>query len=187
MMADQPKPFAFALRGLYMDTIVERMFHTEDEAERADWINNIEAVRNGLEEAVEDPEMEVCDEKKVTMEDFELLKVLGRGAFGKVVLCREKATRTMYAMKILKKSAVFDKNEVAHTLTENRRQSDTLSSSVSSTPSPPRTDSALSPSMSVGVSFLFILKTKEAKDSQRRERDFTRQKLFVLSGICTRG
>merc|ERR1711874_728580 len=83
-------------------------------------INNIEAVRNGLEEAVEDREMDFCDEKKVTMEDFELLKVLGRGAFGKVVLCREKATRTMYAMKILKKSAVFDKNEVAHTLTENR-------------------------------------------------------------------
>merc|ERR1719347_2197845 len=103
-----------------MDTIVERMFHTEDEAERADWINNIEAVRNGLEEAVEDPEMEVCDEKKVTMEDFELMKGLGRGAFGKVVLCKEKGSGTMYAMKILKKTMVCDKNEVAHTLTENR-------------------------------------------------------------------
>merc|ERR1719186_1085130 len=64
--------------------------------------------------------MEVFNENKVSMEDFELLKVLGRGAFGKVVLCREKATRTMYAMKIIKKSAVFDKNEVEHTLTENR-------------------------------------------------------------------
>ena len=59
-----------------MDTIVERMFHTDDEAVRADWINNIETVRNGLEEAVEDPEIEMCDENKVTMEDFELLKVL---------------------------------------------------------------------------------------------------------------
>jgi len=98
MVADQPKPFAFALRGLYMDTIVERMFHTEDEAERADWINNIEAVRNGLEEAVEDPEMEICDEKKVTMEDFELLKVLGRGAFGKVCSLSRKG----------------DKNDVCH-------------------------------------------------------------------------
>ena len=61
-----------------MNTIVERMFHTDDEAERTDWINNIEAVRNGLEEAVEEAEIEMFDENKVTMEDFELLKVLGR-------------------------------------------------------------------------------------------------------------
>merc|ERR1719244_149252 len=103
-----------------METIVERMFHTENEIDRTDWINNIESVRNALEEVVEEPDLEKCDESKVTMEDFELLKVLGRGAFGKVVLCREKSKRTMYAMKILKKSAVFQKNEVEHTLTENR-------------------------------------------------------------------
>ena len=54
------------------------------------------------------------------MEDFELMKVLGRGAFGKVVLCKEKGSGTMYAMKILKKTMVCDKNEVEHTLTENR-------------------------------------------------------------------
>lgn len=50
------------------------------------------------------------------MEDFELLKVLGRGAFGKVVLCRERGTNAMYAMKILKKTMVFDKNEVGNVL-----------------------------------------------------------------------
>ena len=33
------------------------------------------------------------------MEDFELTKVLGRGAFGKVVLCRERESGTLYAMK----------------------------------------------------------------------------------------
>ena len=54
------------------------------------------------------------------MEDFELTKVLGRGAFGKVVLCRERESGTLYAMKILKKTMVYDKNEVEHTLTENR-------------------------------------------------------------------
>ena len=68
------------------------------------------------------------------MEDFELLKVLGRGAFGKVVLCKEKESSALYAMKILKKTMVCDKNEVSssveegkhpvwqveHTLTENR-------------------------------------------------------------------
>ncbi|XP_075232869.1 AKT serine/threonine protein kinase [Lycorma delicatula] len=58
--------------------------------------------------------------KKVTFENFEFLKVLGKGTFGKVVLCREKTTSRLYAIKILKKEVIIQKDEVAHTLTENR-------------------------------------------------------------------
>lgn len=54
------------------------------------------------------------------MENFEFLKVLGKGTFGKVILCREKATGHLYAIKILKKEVIIRKDEVAHTLTENR-------------------------------------------------------------------
>jgi len=125
MLSDSPKPFGFSLRGLYEETVVERIFHTETDSDRTEWIRSIEGVRNEL--GVSEPsgtndetDILTCNEKKVSMENFELLKVLGRGAFGKVVLCREKSTRSMYAMKILKKSAVFQKNEVEHTLTENR-------------------------------------------------------------------
>jgi hypothetical protein len=32
-------------------------------------------------------------EKRLTMSDFQFIKVLGRGSFGKVVLCREKASQ----------------------------------------------------------------------------------------------
>ena len=49
-----------------------------------------------------------------------MLKVLGKGTFGKVVLCREKATQEICAMKILKKDVIVAKDEIAHTLTENR-------------------------------------------------------------------
>lgn len=58
--------------------------------------------------------------KKVTLENFEFFKVLGKGTFGKVILCREKSTAQLYAIKILKKEVIIAKDEVDHTLTENR-------------------------------------------------------------------
>ena len=41
--------------------------------------------------------------KKVSKDDFIILKVIGRGSFGKVYLVRHKETQLPYAMKILKK------------------------------------------------------------------------------------
>jgi len=55
-----------------------------------------------------------------TFENFEFLKLLGKGTFGKVILCREKTSRKLYAVKILRKEVIIKKEEVDHTLTENR-------------------------------------------------------------------
>lgn len=44
-----------------------------------------------------------------TMHDFEYLKLLGKGTFGKVILVKEKATGRYYAMKILKKEVIVAK------------------------------------------------------------------------------
>jgi len=41
--------------------------------------------------------------KGVTINDFVLMKVLGRGAFGKVMLVEEKATKKIYALKSIRK------------------------------------------------------------------------------------
>lgn len=43
------------------------------------------------------------------MHDFEYLKLLGKGTFGKVILVKEKATGHYYAMKILKKEVIVAK------------------------------------------------------------------------------
>lgn len=49
------------------------------------------------------------------MSDFDYLKLLGKGTFGKVILVREKATGVHYAMKILRKEVIIAK--VTHTRT----------------------------------------------------------------------
>ena len=54
----------------------------------------------------------------VSAADFDLLKVLGRGTYGKVVQVRKKDTGALYAMKCIRKSAILTRSQVKHTLTE---------------------------------------------------------------------
>eukprot|EP01129_Flabellula_baltica_P002945 TRINITY_DN12817_c0_g1_i1.p1 TRINITY_DN12817_c0_g1~~TRINITY_DN12817_c0_g1_i1.p1 ORF type:complete len:452 (+),score=130.24 TRINITY_DN12817_c0_g1_i1:59-1357(+) len=65
---------------------------------------------------------ELCDadngKKVVGKEDFDLLAVIGRGSFGKVMQVREKKTNKVYAMKVMRKDAIIAKNQVAHTKDE---------------------------------------------------------------------
>jgi len=56
--------------------------------------------------------------KKVTVEDFTFLKVLGKGSFGKVVMVEKKNTGSIYAMKILRKDAIKKRNQKLHTKAE---------------------------------------------------------------------
>ncbi|KAG8863741.1 hypothetical protein FRB96_007578 [Tulasnella sp. 330] len=52
--------------------------------------------------------------------DFEFLKLIGRGTFGRVFQVRKKDTRRIYAMKILSKKEIIAKKEVAHTIGERK-------------------------------------------------------------------
>ena len=56
--------------------------------------------------------------EEVSVNDFNLLKVLGRGAFGKVMLVEKKDTKEMFAMKSLRKDEIIDKDQLQHTKTE---------------------------------------------------------------------
>ncbi|KAJ6241219.1 non-specific serine/threonine protein kinase [Anaeramoeba flamelloides] len=56
--------------------------------------------------------------KKLQASDFEILKIIGKGAFGIVCLAREKITGDVYAMKILNKQKMIKQGQVDHARTE---------------------------------------------------------------------
>ena len=55
---------------------------------------------------------------KVSLEDFILIKVIGKGSYGKVMLVRHKLTNSVFGMKMLRKEHVLKRNQVEHTKTE---------------------------------------------------------------------
>lgn len=54
------------------------------------------------------------------LDDFDRLKTLGTGSFGRVMLVQHKAKKDYYAMKILDKQKVVKLKQVEHTLNEKR-------------------------------------------------------------------
>ena len=58
------------------------------------------------------------DKRQFGPEDFEILKLIGKGTFGQVYQVRKKDTRRIYAMKVLSKKVIVQKKEVAHTVGE---------------------------------------------------------------------
>ncbi|KAJ0031841.1 hypothetical protein Pint_13434 [Pistacia integerrima] len=55
---------------------------------------------------------------KISVDDFDLLTIIGRGAFGEVRLCQEKKSGNIYAMKKLKKSEMLSRGQVEHVRAE---------------------------------------------------------------------
>lgn len=133
--------YGFVVRFMQMTRVIERSFHLESAADRAEWVKAYEDTRNTLESAnakqvaslgttstnditsrmrgmsfVEKGKPKPVD---MSLDDFEMLKVLGKGTFGKVMLSKLKSTKEVFAIKVLKKSMVLEKDELAHTLTEN--------------------------------------------------------------------
>jgi len=86
----------------------EGMVFCKEEADRA------AAAGKDEDKAAKPPRAPV----KVTAEDFQLLKVIGKGSFGKVMQVKKKDTGKIYAMKVLQKEAIINRNQVIHTRSE---------------------------------------------------------------------
>eukprot|EP01088_Endostelium_zonatum_P006722 TRINITY_DN18871_c0_g1_i1.p1 TRINITY_DN18871_c0_g1~~TRINITY_DN18871_c0_g1_i1.p1 ORF type:complete len:402 (-),score=86.56 TRINITY_DN18871_c0_g1_i1:77-1282(-) len=72
------------------------------------------------EQPIDPEEEEVMDVTKSskTIDDFVLLKLIGKGAYGKVYQVREKKKGDIYAMKVLKKAHIIKTRNVEYTISE---------------------------------------------------------------------
>ncbi|KAJ3432777.1 serine/threonine-protein kinase ypk2/ykr2 [Anaeramoeba flamelloides] len=73
---------------------------------REEWIKSINNEINSLKT------------DKVSMKDFKLLSVIGRGTYGKVMQVKKKDTSEIYAMKTLQKGMLADHQQISQTMSE---------------------------------------------------------------------
>lgn len=67
-------------------------------------------IPEGVEEGFENGDKCV----KVGIEDFEVMRVVGKGAFGKVYQVRKRDTLEIYAMKVVRKDKIVEKNHAEY-------------------------------------------------------------------------
>lgn len=65
--------------------------------------------------------------RQLTPKDFEMIKLIGKGTFGRVFQVRKKDSRRIYAMKVLSKREILLKKEVVHTMGERKILEQSLS------------------------------------------------------------
>ena len=58
-------------------------------------------------------EAEERTDQRISVKDFKILKLIGRGNIGHVYLVRQKKTRNFFAMKVLSKQEMIQKNKVS--------------------------------------------------------------------------
>jgi serine/threonine protein kinase len=58
--------------------------------------------------------------KTININHFDIVKVIGRGSFGKVYLVKKKDDEKFYAMKVLKKEAISSPSQRLHTIAERK-------------------------------------------------------------------
>ncbi|XP_021707067.1 atypical protein kinase C isoform X3 [Aedes aegypti] len=66
---------------------------------------------------VEEP-LEPGTQRQYSLNDFELIRVIGRGSYAKVLMVELKKTRRIYAMKVIKKALVTDDEDIDWVQTE---------------------------------------------------------------------
>jgi len=96
--------------------IIEELINSDNEPKyKSPQINNTNNTTTNDTSTLDDFQNAIL---KLSYNDFEPLKLLGRGSFGEVLLVRLKANKKLYAMKVLDKKMLKQRKQQIHTKTE---------------------------------------------------------------------
>lgn len=96
--------------------IIEELINSDNEPKyKSPQINNTNNTTTNDTSTLDDFQNAIL---KLSYNDFDLLKLLGRGSFGEVLLVRLKANKKLYAMKVLDKKMLKQRKQQIHTKTE---------------------------------------------------------------------
>ncbi|GLU14855.1 hypothetical protein SLE2022_313980 [Rubroshorea leprosula] len=108
-------PSSFVSHSLKLSKLT--LHGTEDSLELLECIageTNEEVEEDSNEEPLKDVNVNAMHVNSIGIEDFEVLKVVGQGAFGRVYQVRKKGTSEIYAMKVMRKDKIVEKNHAEY-------------------------------------------------------------------------
>ncbi|EEF33691.1 serine/threonine-protein kinase AtPK2/AtPK19 [Ricinus communis] len=104
-------PSSFVSHSLKLNKLT--LHETEDSMELLE-LDESSLDDDNSEKATDDVSGDALEVRSVGIEDFEVLKVVGQGAFGKVYQVKKKGTSEIYAMKVMRKDKIVEKNHVEY-------------------------------------------------------------------------
>ncbi|KAK2461394.1 hypothetical protein APHAL10511_005857 [Amanita phalloides] len=106
---------SFRLSRAYASTQDSSPPKTEDESSVSTVEKKLAKKKRSMSTTPKEPRK---SHRKVVIDDFDMMRVLGKGCAGKVLLVKQKSTSELYALKAITKRHVLAHQELQHTLTE---------------------------------------------------------------------
>ena len=103
-------PTASTVTSFSVETLVDVMISLHDEFNASNQLKGEKVIANFLDYTRKF--VNRVKELRLNRNDFEIIKIIGRGAFGEVAFVRMKNTQSIYAMKILNKWEILKRAEV---------------------------------------------------------------------------
>ncbi|XP_041096474.1 STKc_SGK domain-containing protein isoform X2 [Polyodon spathula] len=114
-------------RKMGLNDFIQRLVSSPNMCQHSDVRVFLKINKNQNEEAEDQNNSPLCldsqrsslaEETQVKPSDFDYLKVIGKGSFGKVLLVRHKENSKYYAVKVLQKTMILKKKEQKHIMAE---------------------------------------------------------------------